>query len=136
MKKHFVVFCSPGTFFSEQTEKEIPKWDVEAAKKMAKHIKERYGAAPYGFYFITKERRRDELNSKQTKQSGMYFLGGKIMTLAEVRKEMPNEHILISNMECNHWDKIIINTNSWKVTLPFTEEDRLIKGAPSYGRKV
>lgn len=128
MKKHFVTFVSPGTFFSEQTELPIEKWDVKKAVEMSKKIKERYGATPYGFYFTTRERKRTELDSKEVKTSGMYFLGGKILTLQQIKaRNDPKDRILISNMECNKIDKVIENNNSWKATLPFNEGDTLLK---------
>lgn len=55
MEKHFVIFYSPGTFVHETTEKEIAAWNTQAAMDMARGIKERYGATPYGFQFITRE---------------------------------------------------------------------------------
>ena len=69
MKKHFVTFFSPGTFVSETTEKEIDSWDVEKAKELARSIKERHGATPYGFRFITRSRNDDELDSKVSDRS-------------------------------------------------------------------
>jgi hypothetical protein len=78
MKKHFVTFCSPGTLVSETTTKDIDSWDVQEASKMARRIKERHGAVPYGFYFSTRERGEEDLDSTVTKTSHMYYLGGKI----------------------------------------------------------
>lgn len=128
MKKHFVTFLSPGSFCSEQTQKPIDEWDVETAKDMVRNIKERHGATPYGFYFSTRERKDDELDSKVTKTSSMYYLGGKIETLAEVKaRKDPNDKILISNMECNEWDRIITNTNSWKITQPLGKDDIVLE---------
>lgn len=112
MKKHFVTFLSAGTFVAEDTTKEISDWDVNKAVEMSKKITERYGSKPYGFYFTTRERKDDELDSKVTKRSGMYYISGKIQTLAEVKAENnPNNRILISNMECNKWDRIITSCN-------------------------
>jgi len=129
MKKHFVTFYSPGTFVSEQTMESIDSWDVEKAVEMSKHIWERHNAKPYGFRFTTRERKDDELDSIQIETSGTYFLGGRIITLAEIEAENdPANTILISNMRCNGWDKVIENTNSWKITLPFTEKDILLEG--------
>lgn len=124
MEANFVIFMSPGTFVSETTEKSIDSWDVKKAKTMAKNIKERYGATPYGFYFITRSRKDDELDSKVTEQSNMYYLGGKVETLKEVKaRATKDDDILISNMEGNGWKKIITNTNSWKITQPLKPGD-------------
>jgi len=124
MKKHFVQFYSPGTFVSETKEVEIDSWDVERAKELARGVKERHGATPYGFRFFTRERSDTELDSKVSKTSPMYYLGGKIRYLAEI-KSLGNsdDRILISNMECNGWDRVIENTNSWKITLPLEKDD-------------
>jgi hypothetical protein len=126
MEKHFVIFFSPGTFVAETTEKPIESWDVDKATEMARSIKERYDATPYGFCFTTRARKDDELDSKEVKRSGMYYLGGKVLTLAEVKDQMPEERTLIGNMECNKWDRILINTNSWKWTQPLTDKDTVL----------
>lgn len=124
MKKHFVTFCSPGTFVSEQTTKEIESWDITQAQEMAKTIKERHAATPYVFYFTTRSRNEDELDSKEIARSGMYYLGGEIQTLDEVKaRNDPSDRILISNMEVNRWDRIIVNKNSWEFIAPFNEDD-------------
>jgi hypothetical protein len=75
MKKDFVVFLSPGTFVSEETRMPIDSWDPDKAVAMSKAVTERYQSKPYGFYFVTKERSQDELDSKETRSSGLYFLG-------------------------------------------------------------
>lgn len=127
MNKNFVVFCSPGTFFDETSEYPIEDWDIKEAIKISKKVTERYNAKPYGFYFITKSRNNDDLDSHVSNKSNMYYLGGKIETLSEVKaRATKNDKILIDNMICNHWDKIITNTNSWKITKPFLEGDILL----------
>lgn len=124
MIKHYVVFMSPGTFFSETTEEEIDSWDVDKAVEMARGIKERYDARPYGFQFATRERGPDDFDSKQTKRSGTYWLGGKIFTAAEILAGTDlAEEILRSNVRINKIKKIIVNTNSWKFTAPFEKDD-------------
>jgi hypothetical protein len=60
----------------------------------------------------------------QAKLNRIEFHGGKIETLTDVKERNdPDERILLSNMECNKWDRIITNTNSWKVTQPLLAED-------------
>lgn len=124
MKAHFVEFFSPGTFVDERTSKSIKKWDIAEAKGMAFKIKERYGATPYGFQFYTMQRKMKELNAKEIKRSVMYYLGGKVETLAEVKaRATKDDAILVSNMECNNYNKIITNTNSWKHTSLLQDDD-------------
>jgi hypothetical protein len=136
MKKHFVEFASPGTFFAESTTQEIDAWDVDAAKEMAHSIKERYGATPYGFRFITRGREDNELDSKVIARSHMYYLGGKVETYEEVvARNDPSESILRSNMRMNGYDRIIVNTNSWKATLPLEKDDVVLEWS-SRGKSV
>lgn len=124
MKQHFVEFLSPGTFVSETTSKKIDSWDVEKAKEMARAIKERHSATPYGFRFFTRERKDDELDSKTTASSGIYYLGGRVETYEMVlMRNDPKEQILRHNMKYNHIDRIVVNTNSWKVTMPLNDND-------------
>ena len=131
MKKHFVIFYSPGTFVSETTEREIDSWDVEQAMSMARTVKERHGATPYGFRFTTRSRADNELDSKVTERSNMYYLGGKIRHLDFIILEnKPDEQILISNMRNNGCDRVIENTNSWKITQPLEKDDVVLEWTP------
>lgn len=124
MKKHFVSFYSPGTFAAEQTTQEIDGWDTNKAMEMARSIKERYGATPYGFEFTTRERKDNDFDSIEIARSQMYFLGGKIKTLTALMSENnPDNKILIDNMKINGWDCVIENTNSYKWTQPLGKND-------------
>jgi len=131
MRKHFVTFYSPGTFVSEETTKPIPSWNVNMAMEMAHSIKERHGATPYCFQFTTRSRKDDDLDSKVTSKSCFYWLGGKVETLEEVEaRNDPKESILRSNMRGNGWNKIIINTNSYKFTAPLDEDAIVLQWEP------
>lgn len=128
MKKHFVQFLSPGTFVSEITQKDIDSWDVEQAKVMAHAIKERHNATPYGFRFITRERKENELDSSVTQTSNVYYLGGRVLTLEDVKaRNDSKDSTLIWNMEANKIDRVIENTNSWKVTMPLEKDDVVLE---------
>lgn len=128
MKKHFVEFLSPGTFVSESTQQDIDSWNVEQAKIMARDIKERHGATPYGFRFITRERKDNEFDSKVVQTSGIYFLGGRIKTIEElILINDPKDEILIWNMKNNGYDRVIENMNSYKSTLPLTKDDVVLE---------
>jgi len=103
---------------------DIDSWDVEKAKKMAKKIKERHGARPYGFQFTTRSRSTKDLDSKVTKTSPMYYIDCKIETLAEVEKRNdPKEEILRSNMRLNGWHKIVRTTKGWGWIQPLEAGD-------------
>lgn len=124
LAKHFVTFYSPGTFVAETSELPIDSWDVNAAKEMARGIRERHNAAPYGFQFTTRTRGDEDLDSKVTATSPLYYLGGVIETLAEVKaRATDKDRILVSNMEGNGYERIITNTNSWRWTQPLKDSD-------------
>jgi hypothetical protein len=127
MEKHFVEFYSPGTIISETNLIEINSWDVNKAIELSKNIVQRHNSKPYGFKFITKSRNEYDLDSKITKQSNFYYLGGKIKTLAELKAENnPKDKILIDNMECNGYNKIIENNNSYKFTNYLNDDDIIL----------
>jgi hypothetical protein len=128
IRKHFVSFLSPGVLVHEETTKPIESWDPVVAKEMAHEISERHGVKPFGFRFFTRERGAEELDSRVTKRSGMYFLGGKIETLEEVEaRNADDEKILRSNMRCNGIKRIITNTNSWKIVQPLEDDDVVLQ---------
>ena len=128
MKQDFVEFLSPGTFVNEVTVRPIDSWDVHEAIEMARSIKERYNARPFGFRFFTRERGPEDLDSHVTEKSNIYYLGGKIETIEDVRKRNdPKERILLDNMEANGFDRIIINENSWRWTAPLEEGDVVLQ---------
>ena len=131
MEKHFVIFFSPGTLFAETTERAIEAWDTEKAMAMAREIKERHGATPYGFCFTTRARKEDDLDSKESKRSGVHYLGGQVLTLEDVKAENdPKNATLISNMECNDYAKIVRNDNSWRWTQPLEPGDVVLDFKP------
>jgi hypothetical protein len=136
MQKQFVTFYSPGTFVSEETTKPIDAWDVDTAMKMAHGIVERYEATPFAFRFSTRSRGEKDLDSKTTKTSCLYHLGGKIETLAEVEsRNDPKEEILRSNMRGNGYDKIVVNDNSWRSVHPLGKDDVVLDWKPKQPRK-
>lgn len=128
MKKHYVNFMSPGSFMAETTTKEIDSWDVNKAIEISENIEERYGAKPYGFYFTTRERKDTDFDSKQVAESGMYYLGGKVRTIAEVEAENnPNDKILLSNMRSNGYNRVISTTKGWAWTQPLKDNDIVLQ---------
>jgi hypothetical protein len=135
-EKNYVTFYSPGTFFCEQTTKEISCWDAVEALKLAKQIIERHGAKPYGFRFETRlvsspvdDHRGGSLtvNPKTISSSGIYFITGDLVTIDQVvARSDKDQSILISNMRCNEHFIVIENRNSYLSTLPFSEKDVIV----------
>lgn len=128
MQQHYVLFYSPGTFFTEQNSVAIDSWDVKKAIELSKDIFQRYGARPFGFQFITKSRSESELDSKETARSNMYYLGGRIETFEDVvKRNNPKEEILRKNMKYNNIKRIIVNDNSYRFTGEFKDDDVLLE---------
>lgn len=131
MRKHYVIFSSPGTFMAEQSEREIREWDARKAIAMAANIKERYGAVPYGFYFETRAVAPDSPDGeggtirgaeKTIRKSPMHFINGKVETLEQVKaRATDRDQILIGNMECNGYSRIVTTKNGWSWCQPFTD---------------
>jgi len=105
MIKHYVEFFYPGIFIAESDIKNVES-------RNPSKIKIPNGC--YGFHFfdrseITIENEYHEpetLIGKSRNHSGMFYLG-KVMTLNEVKREIPDASVLISNMEINNLDKVI-----------------------------
>lgn len=135
-RKHFVTFYSPGTFFAEVSTRPIDSWDTVAATALARSIVERYAATPYAFQFEARivsdpvpdgEGGTLRVEPKTVAKSGRYFLGGIVETLEQVEaRGDANDRILISNMRCNRWNRVITVCNGWRVTQPFTDEDSVV----------
>ena len=124
MTKHFVVFYWPGFMFADESiEYPVPAWDTVEAMKIVKT----FSSMPFCFRFLTRERGDDDLDSHISKRSGMFYIGGTVFTLDEIRAEHdPNNMILLSNMEGNKWDRVV-RVRGW--TQPFEEGDHLVDNA-------
>lgn len=135
-REHRVTFYSPGTLLSEQTIKPIAEWDLRAAIGLAEHVTERYGAKPFSFRFSTilvadpvpdGEGGTLGVRPKEVAKSATHHLGGTVETYAEIMaRDCDDERILRSNMECNGYGAVVVNTNSYKSTHPFTGDDVLV----------
>jgi len=131
VQQHYVIFHSPGTFVAEETRKPVDSWDVDVAVAMARGIKERHRATPYGFCFVTRGRENDELDSREIARSPTYFLGGRVETIEEVEaRNDPKESILRGNMRGNGYDRIVVNDNSWRWTQPLRPNDFVLDFTP------
>lgn len=134
--KHYVVFESPGTLFSETTSCEISEGDPRVACGMAEKIVERHGARPYGFHFETRREAgvlKDDdgvelrVEPKTVKHSGTYFINGTLRTLDDViRDNKHDERVLRSNMESNDYPIVCETRNSYLSVRPFEHDDFVV----------
>lgn len=123
MEKHFVRFYYPGAIISDTDDYPIRAWDVNDAIL----IIEQKEYKPYAFMFFTRSRCGEDLDSHISKTSGTYYINGIVKTLEQVKSENdPNNYILIRNMECNGWNKIV-TTTSQKYAQPFFDTDQIIQ---------
>ena len=128
VEQHFVTFLSPGTLVAETTTLPIKAWDVDQAVAMAGDVVERYDARPWGFYFTTRGRAADELDSRILATSGRYFLGGTIETIDEVAKRAdPSDAILLQNMKANGWDRVVHCNSKYRCEQPMLETDTMLE---------
>ena len=131
LTQKYLTFWYPGAFIAEDTTIKVDEWSVDLAMGIVKEKKRRGEIIPYGFEFTTRGREEDELDAKRIAKSPFYWLGGEVQTLAQVKAIGGTEnHILISNMESNHYEKIITNRNSWNWTMPLNETDIVLDFTP------
>lgn len=134
--KHFVTFFSPGTLMAESTTIPIEAWNTELACLMAHDITERHGAKPYGFRFETRivsdpipdgEGGTLNVEPKTVQRSGMHYIGGKVETLQEVEaRATSRDRILVENMRCNKYNRIVTTANGYSWCQPFGNEDHVV----------
>ncbi len=133
-EQHFAVFYSPGTFVSETSERAVESWSIEEAFRAAQGITERYGAKPFGFDFETRlvtvaSESVPSTTLKVLKRSKRHYIDGRVMTLADVERELPGETILISNMRGNGIARVVtgpVRSKGWRWTHQFNDGDVLI----------
>lgn len=116
----YLTYFYPGSFFDEDSTKEVKKRDPKAATKNAPK-----GAFGFQFYERTKIVLAGEtLWGEVRHKSPLHYLGGEVYTLAQVRKHFPGEKILISNMRGNGYDRVIrTRRGNWK---PLNNGDVLV----------
>jgi len=128
MIKHYVEYYYPGSFFSETSVKEIAQRDVSKIV---------IPDDAFGFKFFDRvhaEIDGVELQSKRLNISQMHFYGGRIMSIEDVRRECPDDRILLANMEYSGWKNIIVcRTGN---TQPFRDGDVFIIEGTSKGTTI
>ena len=117
MLKHYVEYFYLGILFPRIEVKEILERRVDS-------IDLPNGA--YGFRFFDREvinKNGETLIGKMKNISERYYKG-EIYTLQDVKNKFHTEDILISNMKCNGWGKVI--KTCCGNFLPFRKGDKII----------
>jgi hypothetical protein len=71
------------------------------------------------------------LDSRVSAKSPLYFLGGEVQTLEQIAaRGDADERILLQNMRGNGWDRVVVNTNSWRWTQPLEKDDVVLDWTP------
>lgn len=99
MIKHYIKFIYPGALFADFSETEGAKRERPA--RLPDHC--------FGYCFFDREvitKNGEKLTGEDKNFSPWTYIGKK-RTLAQVKKETPNETILIGNMEGNGWGAIV-----------------------------
>lgn len=99
MLKTYVEFFFPGSFMSETSTTEV------SDRSTPTHVPP--NAFAYRFHEIEEVTLDGEkLKGNAKNYSGMHYFG-QAFTLSQVKEQFPTQKILISNMECNGWKKIV-----------------------------
>ena len=109
MKKHFVHYMYPGMIVSESRTLPIDEWNVETAIHM-EPVNNFTAYGSYGFYFSTRGRGEDDLDSRMLERSHLYFFEGIVETLDDVRNNPIGRNVLLANMEMNNYRRVITPT--------------------------
>lgn len=134
----YAEYLMPGSFFPEETTKELEQRSVEEAITKAPES---------AFCFVLYDRDYVPLDESQAKvvgkvevagpvknESGRYYLGGKVYTVAQLKKAYPDKDILISNIEGNGYTHAIqTHLGNWQHFEP--DKDELVReGVVPLGR--
>jgi hypothetical protein len=101
MLKQYVEFFYPGSFVSESSVQEVA--DRNPPAELPK------GAYGYRFFSRSEVTQDGETLRGQPKDHGPMTYCGEAMTLEDVKALTPagDYRILVSNMECNGWDRVV-----------------------------
>lgn len=117
-----LVFLFPGSLFAEEDSRDVK--DRSRPKNIPK------GAFAYYFYDIDVAEveiagKPQRVVSPATNESGRFYIGGEIYTLAQVKKLKGDYEALISNMETNDYPRVIkCRTGNWQPFYP--DKDQVV----------
>lgn len=99
--KHYVEFLYPGSFFNESSAREVETRDPSAVQTPRE---------AFGYKFFDRQeyvaQDGEVLVGEPRNRSGTHYFG-RLMSLADVKREVPDSDILQSNMKSNGWKKVV-----------------------------
>ncbi len=105
MRKTYVDYSVPGSFFAEHDVREVSNRNVDEAVKNAPN-----GAFVFSFYdIVTVEQDGVELESKPLERSSNYYIDAQVLTVADIEAMNADDsyRILLINMRCNDWSSVL-----------------------------
>jgi hypothetical protein len=97
--KHYITFYFPGVFVSNETVREVSDRDAQITAPP--------GAYGYRVHSRTELRQDGETLVGAPRDFGPMTYFGEVLTVAEV-EALPGDHeVLLSNMRCNGWDRVV-----------------------------
>lgn len=101
---HFVEFMYPGTFVSEYESKRTPS-------RCTRGIAVPEGAFGFRVYDrlvaeVVYEGKHHLLQGSRLRVSGVTYIG-ELFGVERVRREVPDNKILLANMKCNGWEAVV-----------------------------
>lgn len=117
MLKHYVEFSYPESFVSEDVIREV------AERNPALITLPKYAYA-YRFFDRTEIIVDGEKLVGEPKNFSPLTYLGKVYTLEQVKAEFPKAKVLISNIECNGWERVI--KTRWGIWIPLWEDGTVI----------
>ena len=101
MLKHYVEFIYPGSFCSDYDCREATSEELNGRVEIPNRS--------YGYRFFEREEQttsEEVLRGERKNHGGWHFLGEEY-SLERIKAEQSDKTTLISNMECNKWDRVV-----------------------------
>lgn len=117
MLVHYVEWFYPGIIVTETSSEKIKSRDK--LPPVPEHA--------FGYRFFDREevkKGKEVLLGTCKNYSPKYYFGEE-MTLSQVKDKMPKENILIRNMECNGYKKIV--HTQYEQYFPLEKKDKVVK---------
>lgn len=111
---HFIKFHLPGDVVPTTLSPRIPSWDIPTAITLADA---RAILRPYAFQFVTLGRDHHALERREMAASQMYYLGGTVMDLEELRDMGTPLAVELAETMAKHNFTHVIRTRDGKLRL-------------------